>query len=67
MFWLKLGYPALQDKHQLIHLRLKSQQNQKMILLNIDNAIYQTIAIFQKSPGFLEWEQISSNSESYIV
>ena len=35
--------------------------------LNIDSAIYQTIAGFQKSFGFLEWEPISSNSQGYIV
>ena len=29
--------------------------------------MYQTIAIFQKSSGFLEWKSVSSNSEGYIV
>ena len=38
-----------------------------MIALNVGNAIYQTVAIFQKSSGFLEWEPILSNSERYII
>ena len=29
--------------------------------------MHQTIAIFQKRSGFLEWEPISSNNEKYIV
>ena len=38
-----------------------------MISLNFDKSMYQKIAIFQKSNGFLEWEPISLNSERYIV
>ena len=42
-----------------------------MISLNSDNAIYQTIAMLQKSSemgaDFLEWEPISSDSERHIV
>ena len=33
----------------------------KIISLNFDHAIYQTITIFQKTSGFLEWEPILSN------
>ena len=66
-FRRKLDSPAVEDKHHLIYLRLKSQQNQKVILLNFDNIIHQTIVIFQKSSGFLEWESLSSNSERYII
>ena len=51
----------------LIHLRLKSQQNSKIISLNFGNTIYQTITTMQKSSGFLELEPISSNSKRCIV
>ena len=53
--------------HYLIHLRLKSQQNSKIISLNFGNTIYQTITTFQKSSGFLELEPVSSNSKRRIV
>ena len=66
-FRLKLDCPAIQDKYHLVHLRLKSQQNNKTISLNFDNAIYQTITIFQKSSGFLQKGPISSNSRRYMV
>ena len=39
----------------------------KITSLNFDNALYQIIAIFQKSSGSLEWEPIVSNGEWYIV
>ena len=35
--------------------------------LNFDKGMYQTVAIIQKSSGFLEWELILLNSERYIV
>ena len=65
-FRLKLDCLTIQDKDHLIHLRSKSQQNWKITLI-FDNTIYQTIAIFPESSGFLEWEPVSSNSERYIV
>ena len=37
------------------------------VSLNFDNAIYQTIAIFQKSPGFLGREITSNNIKRYNV
>lgn len=38
-----------------------------MILLNFDNATYQTIPVFGRSFNFLEWELISWNSEWYVI
>ena len=46
--------------------QIKITAELKKISLNIDSAMYQTIAIFQESSGFLEWNPISSNSERYI-
>ena len=57
----------MQDKHHLIHLRLKSEQNLKLLSLNFDSAVHQTFSIFQKSSGFLKLEPILSNIEMYIV
>ena len=42
-------------------------KSRSTLALDFDNVICQTIAIFQKSSGFLEWEPISSNSERYIA
>ena len=54
----------LQDKHNLINFILKSQ---KILSLNSENTMYQAIAIFQESSGFLKWESIFPNVEKYFV
>ena len=35
--------------------------------LNFDNVMYQIMALFQRGPGFLRWEQVSQNSDRYIT
>ena len=44
----------MQKRYHLIHVRLKSKQNLKNIVTNFDNAMYQTVAICQKSSDFQE-------------
>ena len=65
---LKLDCATIQDKHPLIHYRTNESHNRtKKILLSFDNSMYQTIAMFHKSSGFLEWEPNSSNGAKNIV
>ena len=35
--------------------------------MNYDNAIYQTITIFQKGSGFLEWERIHQKMKPIFI
>ena len=66
-FIVLLDCTTTQDRHHLIHFRLKSQRIYKMIPLSFDNVVYQTITILQKSSGFMEGEPVSSNSAMCIV